>query len=230
MNKKKYITFSVLLSLLCMNNVYAENCNMEIIQDFQGIQDIYKINYRYNVENESYTIILKYSTNPTYEYKIYDKDRKEIKDLECNNINSTTKECHYFKPGTYKYDIYGENNTCRQTVKIGDIQIKELKNYSTDPLCKGIEEFVLCQKDYYKDLDYETFVSRVNIYKKTKQEKIEKENIQRQEEQKNAKKNQIKEYIEENLVQIIIIVVFVILLIVTLVVGYKTMRKSRRLE
>lgn len=225
MNRKKYITLTVMLSLLGMNNVYAESCNMEIIQDFQGIKNIYEIDYKYSIEQKSYTIILKYSTNSIYEYQIYD-----IENIECKKINNTTKECYNFKPGKYSYEVYGKNSSCKQTVKIGDFEIKELKNYSTDPLCDGIKEFVLCQGDYYKDMDYETFVSRVKTYKRTKQEKIEKENLQKQEEEKNKTQKQIKTYIEENLIQIIIIIIFIILVTITSIVGYKTIRKSRRLE
>ena len=164
MTRKKYLILTAMLSLLCVNNVHANTCNMEIIRDFQEIKNIYEINYKYDVEKSSYTIILKYSTNPIYEYQIYN-----VENLECEKTNNKTKECYNFKPGKYSYEIYGKNNNCKQTVKVGDFEIKELKNYSNDPLCDGIEEFVLCQEDYYKDISYETFVSRVKTYIKTKE-------------------------------------------------------------
>ena len=52
MNKKKYIAFSIMISLLCINNVYAEDCIMNIIQDFQGIENLYNIDYKYDIEKK----------------------------------------------------------------------------------------------------------------------------------------------------------------------------------
>lgn len=225
MIKKKHIALILILSLFSVDNVYAEDCKMDLIQEFKKVENRYKINYRYNIEKKSYTLILNYSTSKDYEYKTYD-----MENIECEQINTTTKECHGFKIGTYKYQIDGKNDECSQTVKVMDIEIKELKNYSNDQLCKGIEEFALCQKDYYKDIDYETFISRVKSYKKTKIEKEKLQEIKKQEEEKNALKNNVNTFIEKNKIQIIIVTIFIILVIISSIVMFKSARKSRRLE
>ena len=225
MIKKKHIALILILSLFSVDNVYANTCNMRLIKEFKKISNNYNIDYRYNIEKESYTVILKYSTNSKFDYQIYGID-----ELECEQINSTTKECHNFKVGKYNYGIDGKNEECEQNVKVGEFEIKELKNYSNDPLCIGIEEFVLCQKDYYKDMEYETFVSRVNTYKKTKKEKEEKEEIIKKEEEKNALKNNIKTFIEKNKLEIIIVIIFIVLVTISTIVMIKSSRKSRRLE
>lgn len=225
MIKKKYIALIIILSLFSVDNVYADDCKMDLIQEFKKIENRYKINYRYNIEKNSYTLILNYSTSKDYEYKTYD-----MENIECEQINKTTKECHGFEIGTYKYQIDGKNDECSQTVKVMDIEIKELKNYSNDQLCKGVEEFALCQKDYYKDIDYETFISRVKSYKKTKIEKEKLQKIKKQEEEKNALKNNVNTFIEKNKIQIIIVTIFIILVIISSIVMFKSARKSRRLE
>lgn len=225
MNKKKYIIFTLIPFLFCIDKVNANTCNMKIIKEFNKVSNIYKIDYKYNIEKESYTIILKYSANSIYEYLIYNTDK-----LECEQINSKTKECHGFKPGKYNYEIYGKNNECEETVTTGNFEIKELKNYSEDPLCEGIEEFVLCQKDYYKELEYETFVSRVNSYKKTKKEKEEKQKLEQEEKEKDELKNKVLTYIENNIIQIVIVVIFIIIVTISAIVMIKSARKSRRLE
>lgn len=212
-----------MLSLLSINKVYA-TCELDIIQRFEEISNHYKVNYRYNTEKKSYTIILKHAPNENYSYLLYDTDN-----LECEDINKTTRECHNFDVGKYEYEIYGENNKCKQTVKVASVEIKQLNNYSDDPLCNGIEEFTLCQADNYKDIDYETFVKRANIYKKSKQETLDEEEKKQQEEGK-ITVNKISEYIRENLIQIIIITVFIILIAITCVITIKSSRKSRRLE
>lgn len=234
MKKRKYLLLTLIVSLLCINKVSAEECLMKIINDFEEVENRYKVDYRYNVERQSYTLIFNYAPNNIYDYRIYEvkgsnHEQEKVENIDCEQISETTKECHGFKIGTYRYEIYGKNNECEQTVRGIEIEVKELQNYSNDPLCEGIEEFVLCQKDYYKEMDYETFVSRVNTYKKTKQEKIEEE-IKKQEEQKPSTTKKINSYIEENLVQIIVVIIFIILLTISILVEYKITRKSRRLE
>lgn len=225
MIKKRYIALTLMLSLLLGDKVYANSCQMNIIREFMTIENSYKVDYRYNMEKKSYTLILNYHKGKNFEYKIYDKDN-----IECEQINKTTKECHNFQPGKYEYEIYGKNDDCLQVVRVLEIEIKELNNYSNDPICSGIEEFVLCQENYYKEMDYETFVSRVNTYKKTKYEKQQKEETEEQENEKQEQQDKIKKYIEKNLNQIVIIVIFIILVIITLIVTIKKEKKSRRLE
>jgi len=227
MIKKRYIALALMLLLINLNSngVYANSCKMDIIKEFANVENSYKVSYRYNIEKQSYTLILNYHKDKNFEYKIYDKE-----DIECEQINKTTKECHNFQPGKYGYEIYGENENCLQVVKVLEVEIKKLSNYSTDPICNGIEEFVLCQEDYYKEIDYETFISRANTYKRTKQKKQQKEEIEKQQNQNKKQQAKIKIYIEENLSQIIITGVFIILVIITIIVTIRTEKKSRRLE
>lgn len=224
MNKKKYMALILILSLFCIDKVHAESCELKIIREFEKISSRYEVSYRYNIEKESYTLILKHSTNPNYTYKIYD-----IENIECEQINLTTKECHNFKPGRYSYAINGKNDECSTTVRGTYVEIKELQNYSSDPLCNGIEEFVLCQEDYYKELDYDTFVSRVNLYKKTKQEKTE-EKIKQQNTKEETVLSKIISFIEKNTIIILIVVILIISILIGTIVMIKSAKKSRRLE
>ena len=98
-------------------------------------------------------------------------------------------------------------------------------------MCEGIEEFVLCQPTYDKEIDYDTFVSRVNTYKKTKQEKVVDEPQKETENKKiNVIINNILKFIQDNLFTITIITVFAIAIIVTIILTAKKIKKSRRLE
>ena len=66
------------------------------------------------------------------------------------------------------YQIGTEN-----LVKIGNINVKlpKFNSYSLDPLCDGIntDEFPLCSKYLEYQPSYETFVKKIEEYKKTKE-------------------------------------------------------------
>ena len=150
-----------------------------------------------------------------------------IGQLQCTEIDKNNTKCYYFEPGTYRIDIVGKKQACDDILKTINLKLIKYNPYSEDPLCKGIEEFVLCQPTYEKELDYDTFVSRVNTYKKTKQNKIDKEQNNQKE---NTNLDKIKSYIKENLVQIIIIIIFIILVIISTIIWINSIKKSRRLE
>ena len=127
-------------------------------------------------------------------------------------------------PGGYRINVIGNTQTCDDILKRTYLSLKPYNKYSEDPLCEDIKEFSLCQETYDKEIDYETFVLRVNAYKETKNnEKETKPN-------KNFDINKIKEYVENNLFQVIVIAVFIILVIVTVTITITTAKKSRRLE
>ena len=95
---------------------------------------------------------------------------------------------------------------------------------SEDPLCEGNEDFVLCNPSYDKEIDYDTFVSRLNTYKKNKGNNPSSSSNSVKEE------NAIITYIKNNLVSIITITIFIILVIITIILTAKSIKKSRRLE
>ena len=221
MNRKKYITLTLMLSLLCTNKVYAA-CTQEEINEFKSIEDEYKIEPQLNMETKKYSVKFIRTKPDKYEYRIYFKGN-----LGCDDTDEITSICSEFNPGTYKLEIIGMSESCNDVLKFISLQLDPYNKHSESPLCEGIEEFVLCQKTYYKELSEEEFESRVNTYKRTQQEKINNE----KEQEKNKEINkQIISYIKEYLMQIIIVVVFIILIITTAIVTAKSIKKSRRLE
>ncbi|MBR7042346.1 MAG: hypothetical protein IKI04_02470, partial [Bacilli bacterium] len=103
--------------------------------------------------------------------------------------------------------------------------------FAYSPLCEGYEEFVLCRKDYEKELDEETFKERLEIYKKTKAEKEAKKAEEEKKEKESSKVfNSIIEFVEENLVVIIAIAIFAIVLVIGIILFVKRYMKRRRLE
>lgn len=219
MVKKKYIVLILMLSLLNINKTHAV-CSKEEIDTFKKIENKFKVTYEFNKGSKDYTLKFKTPNQSSFDYIIY----TDVK-LDCEKINEEETECYNFPPNTYDLAIIGLTDTCDDELKTLTLKLDRYNSFSEDPLCEGIEEFVLCQPTYNKEVDYETFVSRVNTYKKTKlkeeQERLENETQQ---------ENEIITYIKDNFIQIIIITIFVILVIITTIVSFKSIRKSRRLE
>ena len=221
MTKIKYCILIFILSLICTNKVCAV-CTQEEMDGFKKIEDKYQVTYEFDMDSKTYSLFFKSPKPDNYHYVIYTES-----DLNCTTINKTTLKCINFNPDIYTIEIVGMTDTCDDVLKTFDLNLTRYNNYASDPLCEGIEEFVLCNPLYDKEIDYETFVSRVNTYKKTK----DKETIQDEPTTDDVEPiDDLLNYIKENIIQIIIIIIFIVLLIITIIITAKSIRKSRRLE
>lgn len=223
MNKLK---FALIISLfIVLPKLTYANCAKEEIDYFKKVADNYKITYKYNKNTRDYAVNF-YNPEPNkYEYKVYASKESFA---NYNYISDNETSYSNVVPDEYYIEIIGITDTCNDIMKTITINITTKNNYSNDPLCEGIEEFVLCQPNYDKDIDYETFTSRVNTYKKTKETKKTNEPIN---EEKNSKIiNKILEIIKGDTFQIAIIIALAILLVIVFILSAKSARKSRRLE
>ena len=231
MKKTKYIISLLTLLFLFPYTTYADDdneedakpnmCSNEIYEQFKQVEGDYYYKYEYDITNDTYTFTF-HRADPNYIYGL--SSELEI-NINCWKENDTDSICNNVVPGEYNVRIISKNDNC---VIVGHNEILNLKKhnkYYNDPLCEGIEEFVLCQETYDKEIDYDTFASRVETYKRTKIEKHKNED-----KQKKGILNDTIEYIKENLFQIIIITVFIIVATITIIVMIKSAKKSRRLE
>ena len=222
MNRKKIIISTLILSLFSINQVYA-SCTKEELEEFKKIEKEYKVTYEFNKATKDYTVTFNSPKTGIYDYIFRIDENKICKDIDELGIKT---ECYNISPGEYEIEIIAKTENCNDVLKKTTLKLPQYNNFSDDPLCIGIEEFYLCKSTYDKKIDYETFVSRVNTYKKTKENKDENQ-IEKHE---NTKNEEIKKFIENNITKIIIITIFLILLIITMIVTIKSIRKSRRLE
>lgn len=221
MIKKKYIISTLILSLLCMNKTYA-SCTQEEIDAFKKIENEYKVTYEFNIDTKDYAVTFTYSTTRMYSFSPdYYLVSQTLKGYTDNSFTYTG-----IKPGKYNVDIVGATETCQDTVKKITLELPEYNKYYGDPLCEGIEEFVLCQSTYHKEIDRETFESRINTYKKTK----EKNKNDKEVDESKTEENKVITYVENNLIEIVIILTFIILITITIIITAQAIKKSRRLE
>lgn len=223
MNRKKYIALTLILSLFSVDNVYA-SCTKELEKEFLKIKSQYKTTTTFDSNTKTYTAKIEKAINDNFAYA-----SAIISEYECEKISDTVTECYGIKPGTTLYaNVIGTTDNCGGILKQDVIELDNLNKYYNDPLCEGIEEFVLCQETYGREIDRETFEYRIKTYKESKQQKIEEE--QKKNEEESNILNKITTYIKENIIQTIIIVVFIILAIISTIVMINTSKKSRRLE
>ena len=218
MKKTKYIILLISLSLLFPCTTYAD-CSNDELNFFKEHEEEYQVTYEYDKEIGSYDIVLSKPENSPFSYVI-----KTDYDYDATRRDATTIVCGKFSGGNYEIVLKGKTDECYETIKIFTIKLSKPNKYYGDPLCEGIEEFVLCKETYDKEIDYDTFVSRVEAYKSSKQEEIP--NVTK----KDDKFEEIKSYLEDNLLQIIVVAAFAITVIITAIVTIKRVKKSRRLE
>lgn len=228
----KYIVYILITFLICCSKTYA-SCTDAEISTFKKIEKDYTVKYEYDKTTQMYNVYLK-STNPDiYYYKLFITNPEN---LNCETKDSETVKCYNFKPGVYDIWITGQTQTCDDVLKTLQLKIPKFNKYSEDPLCNGIEEFVLCNPGYEKEIDYDDFVSRVNTYKKNKTKNDspkEEDKIPNSKEEENKIPkilDDIWKYIKQNWITITIVSSFVILLTITIVIAAKSIRESRRLE
>lgn len=223
MQRKKQFLLLLSLFLINSNSVYA-SCTKEEIDNFKKIEDQYKVTYEFDISSKTYTLTFYEAQPNNYIHSIINNNDNITVEPKYLEINETTYQYKNVLPGTYEIIVSAVTETCDEELKNTTLKLAKYNKYYEDDLCKGIEEFVLCQPTYEKKLDYDTFVSRVNTYKKTliKDEKKENDNVN--------KKDIIITYIKDNATLLISALVFIIVLTITLMMTIKSIRKSRRLE
>lgn len=229
MIKKRYIALTLMLYLLSINKAYASTCTESARQEFNQIQNQYKITTTYNDENKTYNMKIETANTNKFGY-VFTIEQE----YSCNKVSDTVTECTGLKPGISFYArVIGMTNECNDLLKEEEIKLIRNNEYYGDPLCEGIEEFVLCQKMYDKEIDRETFEERIEIYKEKQESKKEEKKKQQEKEQEEKISNTLNEtinYIKENFIQVVIVIIFIILVAITTVISIITARKRRRLE
>ena len=224
MKKNKYLLIITLLSLLYPIKTHAE-CTKEEIDYFKQIESKYKVTYEFNKSTKDYTLTYHIANPEKYDYAITSGITEDIL-VEFNKINDNVIEVNKIPPGNYTIEVMGITETCNDTLKKINLKLPNYNKYSEDPLCEGIEEFVLCQPTYDKEIDYETFSSRVATYKKNLKQNETTDDI----DEITEEENKIITYLKNNMFQVITVSIFIILIIITIILTASSVKKSRRLE
>lgn len=214
---KRKILLTLISFITFTPEIYAE-CTNEEVNAFKKISNEYKVTYEMNTESKLYNLTFYDPAPDKYTFVINGATDGDFSIHDNNNYQYLG-----LSPGEYTVTIEGVTNTCKDVLKTINLSLPKYNKYTEDPLCKGIEEFVLCQSTYDKDIDYETFKQRVEVYKKTKTEN----NIKTDDINKN---NAIVNYFKNNIGQISLFTISLVLVIIVITLIAKRQKKSRRLE
>lgn len=229
--KKIYL---LLLILMIFPYVVFADC----LSDFKEIENEFKVSYKYNKDTDDFDITFVNPDKTKYTFGYHDKE--EIKKFTMSiQDNQETLILKNYKDTKYEYNFVAISGNCANNVaNSGTIELKKYNPYSDSPLCQGNEEFVLCQRDYDKAIDEESFKSRLEIYKQSKEIKENNSSSNQSNINKNNGKNSNKnnifadilDFIKNNIALTIIILLVVIAIIVGIIFRIKKVIKSRRFE
>ena len=223
--KIKYLIITILAILLPMN--VKADCQSE----FNKIKNEFKATYKYDKDSDSFTITF---VSPNYDRYMFQLiTAEDIRNADFITLEKQlTVNLKNYKGNEYRYEIIAEYPECKNvSVYQSKLILKKYNAYADNSLCKGNEEFVLCQKDYEGELDDTTFQTRIETYIEEKNSK-EAATIKR-DNNKTDDTNMIDKastFAEENTILIIIVTIFIIALIVFAIIMIKNKMKSRRLE
>lgn len=238
MKKSKYILTTILLSLSLCTEVSAK-CTEEMKQRFKEIEKKYTITRSFDEKTQEYVFTYHMPKSLYFEFHIESETGvtcvfKDPQNAECRTKDLKKKQ---------NFIIKGKYSSCDEELKkesaVTATEKKEVYNkYSESKLCEGIEEFVLCQKDYSKELTEDEFKKRVETYKNSQTKKEENNNIEvensktEQQEENTLKKvfDKVFDYIKGHIVVIGSTIALIILTIITIILNVKSIKKSRRLE
>lgn len=224
---KKHVSILItMLSFLLLPNITYADCTKEEIEHFKEIEDEYKITYKYNKETNDYTLTMHQSISKDFTFVIDDSIKMAIPVQEgCSIDEKNNIVCSRVQPSKYKTSIVGNTEGCKEAIKSIEVNIPRHNKLSDDPLCEGMEDFVLCDPEYDKEINYEDFVSRINTYKNSQKEKEK-----QAENKKNNSDNIIINYISNNYQIILIVVTATIAIVLIIILMAKNLKQSRRLE
>lgn len=218
----KKIIMITLVSLIVNTNIIYAECTSKDTDYFKSIEDKYQVSYEFNKDTKTYTLNLTYGDISSFIYTI---EGPEIENASLEVIDNKLVIGN-LTSGQYTIYVEGANDSCNDIFKTEKITLPQYNKYAYDSACEGIEEFALCSPTYDKYLDYNTFISRVNSYKKSKENNGISNNTVEE-------KNTVLEWMKDNYFYIIYVAIgIIVLLIIALIIKtiYNNERKRRRLE
>lgn len=226
MKKIKYILFTFLILSLSILSVNAE-CTKEEINTLKQEANKIKVTYKHlgsNVDDEGtvvdYMFSLTFSNINADMYIRIDDYNEEWKEVKNNKITIDK-----IATGKYRFTVY--SNSCQE--KIGNINVKlpKFNSYSLDPLCDGIntDEFPLCSKYLEYQPSYETFIKKIEEYKKTQEIKPD-DNNNTDDSTFTKILNQIINFITKYQIYIISALTVILIILVILIIGSKKKKRG----
>lgn len=165
--KKKIIIFLLML-IIPTNNIEGFYCKYSDIAKYKGLASNITTFYEY-IENENNLTFSITLVNLNENLYIVDATSDEKYYYDNNELT-----IYDYEPGqVVKYKVYSTDENCANEVLYTiRVILPDYNPFYMDPVCDGISNYVFCQKWYKNNLDYDSFVAKVNSYKESLNKEI----------------------------------------------------------
>ena len=174
--KKKIILLILLLIIPFKTNALViSSCSTSILSELKTLASNVNLSYDYEIRNNQayFKITINNLNNKFY---IIDSLGNKYTYSNSNNGEVITKEFSNIEK--IKFSIYSNVTDCMNDLLATKyVNLPTYNSYYGSEVCKGVENYKLCQKWYKQTLDYDSFIYEVNKYKNksTKVENTEEE-------------------------------------------------------
>ena len=168
MREYKLFIMLILLIILFPIKTNALVCSNQDMVKLKSMAQNITTNYDYKEENNNVTFNITFSNLSPDLYLVDVTNKKNY------YYNNTEMTYNGYKSGeSYKFKVYSTNSLCDTSVLYTVyVTLPYFNSYYNNELCKGIEEYELCQKWSSVNISYNEFKNKVDKYK----EVIEEEN------------------------------------------------------
>lgn len=171
MKKVKFIILIILLFILNIRVVSAK-CNNSYLSELRGISSNVNFSYDYYIENGDaiFNLIINNLTPNMY---IINNDSNERYNYE-NTTNGELTIYGLKNLSSISFSMYAVGEGCdNKKLLTKYIKLPSYNQYYENEICKGIEEFQLCNKWLKQEISYNTFTEQVKKYKQSLESKTD---------------------------------------------------------
>ena len=222
--KKKNLLIIILILVISFFKIEVEaaSCTTEekkaLKQEAQAIEIIPNLDSDASPNHQYFYSVT--FTNFNNKFYIIDSDDHRY---EYSSDHTSDKLYGTYAPGrVITFRVYGAmgGNCAFELLSTVRVTFEHYNDYYLSPLCEGIEEFSLCQRNYSGKIESESwFVEQVEKYKAS---------LEKQEEPEKDKNiiEEITKYLAKNSYIIVITIVVILLIIVIVVIKIKENKKK----
>ena len=214
---KKYLLLTMLILLLIVapNRVKAAVCDYRTLADYKDIASNIQLYADYEMVNGK--PVFEITLTNIYD-ELYIVDATNSSKTKRYDYNSFVNENQlklkgYSENQKLVFKIYSGSEDCYgQLLGTRYFTTPNYNEFSTDSVCKGAEEYSLCQRWGAISGDYDTFVKNVNTYKEKKKAKLEEPPAS----EKPSLRDRIFEFVGKYYVFLVSGIIFIILFLAVL--------------
>lgn len=161
--KKSFIIILISLFSLLPSNIYALVCSNENKVGFQDKAKNISVNYEYQEIDNDVVFNIKITNIPEnfilYDMKNHIEYRYQGPEISIPNLKKNT---------SYRYSVYVDDIACNhEMLYIHYITLPAYNSYYKDEVCRGIEDYKLCNKWLNVTISYDEWKKDVLEYKNT---------------------------------------------------------------